>query len=293
MPEPNGGFICGTLNGGIVIAGGTKWVDGTKVWLDKLWWLDLKALKWVAKGTLPHPLAYAVCGQWKDGIVVAGGFDGTRARSEVWHLDPGFEFNPLGHLKSAACIAQGGVCNDELIVTGGSTDPAKLDELSALAQGMHLPGGAANDIASPGGAPRGTGASATLGGRLFIFGGATPDPVNQVANLNDVLSFDSRSGRWRNLPPYPLRARGVACAPLDRGRIYLAGGYGGEADDFTGKAFVFDVKAGAYTASLPLPLANCTTLVASGGHIYALGGEPAKKVRTDKCWRIRVEELLR
>lgn len=80
LPEPNGGFICGALNGGIVVAGGTNWADGTKKWLDKIWWLDPKSLKWVAKGTLPRPLAYAVSAQWKDGVIVAGGFDGARAR---------------------------------------------------------------------------------------------------------------------------------------------------------------------------------------------------------------------
>jgi len=293
LPEPNSGFICGSLNGGIVIAGGTKWADGTKVWLDKIWWLDPKALRWVAKGTLPRPLAYAVSAQWKDGVIVAGGFDGTRARAEVWHLDPGFELNPLGHLKTATCIAQGGICTDGLIVVGGTSDPANLGALSAAAQGMRLPGGSSEDVASPGGAPRGTGASATLGGHLFIFGGATPDPEKQVANLNDALKFDCRSGRWKTLPPYPIRARGVAGTPLDRQHIYLAGGYGGDADDFTDKAFIYDVKAGAYTAGTPLPVANCTTLVTVGGHVYALGGEPAKKVRTDKCWRIQVEKLLR
>lgn len=293
LPEPNGGFICGALNGGIVVAGGTNWADGTKKWLDKIWWLDPKSLKWVAKGTLPRPLAYAVSAQWKDGVIVAGGFDGARARGEVWHLDAGFELNPLGHLKTATCIAQGGICGDGLIVVGGTSDPAKLDALSAVAQGMRLPGGAAEEIPSPGGAPRGTGAGATLGGHLFIFGGATPDPEKQVANLNDALTFDCRSRRWQTLAPYPIHARGIACAPIDSQRIYLAGGYGGDADDFTDKAFIYDVKAGAYTASIPLPVANCTTLVALGDHVYALGGEPAKKARTDKCWRIKIGELAR
>lgn len=292
LPEPNGGFICGVIGRGIVVAGGTNWVDGTKRWLDKIWWLDPKALKWMAKGTLPRPLAYAVSTPWKDGVIVAGGFDGTRARAEVWHLDSSFELNPLGHLKTATCIAQGGICTDGLIVVGGTNDPANLGALSAAAQGMRLPGGAAEEIASPGGAPRGTGASATLGGHLFIFGGATPDPVKQVANLNDASEFNCRSRRWQTLPAYPIHARGVAGAPLDRQHVYLAGGYGGDADDFTDKAFIYDVKTGAYAASIPLPLANCTTLVTLGDHVYALGGEPEKKVRTDKCWRIKVEELL-
>jgi N-acetylneuraminic acid mutarotase len=291
LPEPNGGFVCGTINGGIVVAGGTKWLEGKKLWLDKIWWFEPRARQWIAKGVLPHPLAYAVCGPWRDGVIIAGGFDGGRARDEVWQLDQGFHLNPVGHLKSATSVALGGICNDELVVIGGSIDPARLDALSAQAQGMRLPGGAPKDVAAPDRTPRGTGASATIAGRLWIFGGTTPDPVNQIVNLSDAWSFDTGNGRWQSLPPYPIRARGISCAPLDRRHLYLAGGYGDEADDFTDKAFIYDVETGAYSGSVPLPIANFTSLIVCGDHIYALGGEPEKKMRTDKCWRIRMEEL--
>ncbi len=52
------------------------------------------------------------------------------------------------------------------------------------------------------------------------------------------------------------------------------------------------LKAGTYTACIPLPAANYTSLIVCGGHVYAIGGEPLKQARTDKCWRIRVEELI-
>jgi hypothetical protein len=290
LPEPNGGIACGTLHGGIVIAGGTKWENGVKVWLDKIWWLDPKTLKWEAKGALPHALGYAVCGQWKDGLIIAGGFDGTVARDEVWHLTPAFELKRVGRLKTAVSIAQGVVCGDELIVVGGTSDPAKIDALVAKAQLMHLPDGTTKDIAAPSATPFGTAASTTTGSQLWIFGGVKHDPVNAVANLREAWAFDTGKSQWRALPPLPIATRGASAVALDDRHILIAGGY---ADDFTDKAFIHAVKSGAFTPSIPLPMPNCPTLVLCDGHVYALGGEPAKKVRTDKAWRIRVEELLK
>lgn len=293
LPEPNGGFACGILNGGIVIAGGTKWVDGTKVWLDKIWWLDPKTLQWSAKGTLPHPIAYAVCGEWKDGVVIAGGFDGTKARDEVWHLTRSFELKPVARLKTAVSIAQGGVCGDELIIVGGTPDVAKIDALVATAQHVHLTDGSSKEIAAPSATAFGTAASAGIGSHLYLHGGVRHDAAKGVANLGDAWAFDASAKRWKALPPYPIATRGADGAALDDHRIYLAGGYADDVDDFTDKAFIFDTEANTYTKSVPLPMPNCASIIVCEGHLYALGGEPAKKVRTDKCWRIRVDELLR
>lgn len=292
LPEPNGGFACGSLNGGIVIAGGTKWVGDKKMWLDKIWWLDSQTLKWTAHGTLPHALGYAVVGPWKNGVVMAGGFDGSQARSEVWHLDREFKLHLLGRLKFPTCIALGGVCDSNLIAVGGTVDPVKLDELSDRVQLVHLPDGAAREMTRPNATARGTGASAAWDGNFFLFGGCRPVPVNEVLNIDEAWSFDVANSRWKALSPYPVRARGISAARLDEHRIYLAGGYGGEADDFLDKSYIYDLKTGQYGAGLPLPRAVFTTLMVCGEHVYALGGEPEKKVRTDQCWRIAIRELL-
>ena len=219
-----------------------------------------------------------------------GGFDGAMARDDVWQLTRAFELKRVGRLKTAVCIAQGGVCGDDLIVAGGTSDPAKIDALVAQAQVMHLPDGSTKDIAAPSATPFGTAASATIGDQLCIFGGARHDPVNAVANLRDAWAFETRANQWRALPLLPIATRGATAVALDDRRILIAGGYG---DDFTDKTFIHDVKTGALTPSTPLPMPDCTSLVLCDGHVYALGGEPAKKVRTDKCWHIRVEELLK
>ena len=293
LPEPNGGFVCGILNGGIVIAGGTKWVDGTKVWLDKIWWLDPATLKWSPKGNLPLPVAYSVCGKWRDGVIIAGGFDGTKARDEVWHLTSSFELKTVAHLKTAVSIAQGGVCNDDLIVVGGTPDVAKLDALVATAQHISLTDGVAKEITAPNETPFGVAASSVIGSHLYLHGGARHDAVKAVANLRNARAFDAGTKRWQALAPHPVATRGAGAEALDDHRIYVAGGYADDVDDFTDKAFICDVKANAYIKSIPLPMPNCASLIVCDGHLYVLGGEPAKKVRTDKCWLLPVAELLR
>jgi len=77
----------------------------------------------------------------------------------------------------------------------------------------------------------------------------------------------------------------VTAVPLDDDHIYLAGGYGGEMDDFTASAFIYDVKRDAYTAATPLPYAGMVSLVRDGGWLYCLGGEDRKQHRMDAFHR--------
>lgn len=288
LPEPNGGFICGTMNGGIVIGGGTNWVDGHKLWLDKVWFFDAATKRWSAKGKLSRPLGYAVCAEWHGSVVVAGGFDGTTASDEVWQLNSAFEWKLLGHLKLAVSLAAGGVCSDNLIVTGGTSDPAKLDALVTTTQRMNLDNGSVSLVNAPGKVGTGTAASVVVESNLLLFGGARFDSVSAVANLNEAWSFDSSKTSWVELPAYPVPVRACDAVALDDHQVYIAGGY---TNDFTAKAWIFNSKTRAYVPSVPLPMANCTKLIRCGDYVYALGGEPAKKVRSDKVWRIRLREL--
>jgi hypothetical protein len=288
LPEPNGGFICGTMKGGIVIGGGTNWVDGSKLWLDKVWFFDAASKQWSAKGKLPHPLGYAVCGEWRGNLVVAGGFDGTTASDEVWLLTPTFEWKLVGHLKVAVSLAAGGVCGDDLIVTGGTPDPTKLDALVSTTQRLNLVNGSVSLVSAPREVGTGTVASVAVESHLLLFGGARFDAVSAVANLDQAWTFDSSKTSWTELPAYPVTVRACDAVALNGQHFYIAGGY---TDDFTAKAWVFDSKTQSYTPSVPLPMPNCTKLIRCGDCVYALGGEPAKKVRSDKVWRIRLRDL--
>jgi hypothetical protein len=79
---------------------------------------------------------------------------------------------------------------------------------------------------------------------------------------------------------------------LDENRILIAGGYGGEPEDFTARAFIYDIKRDSYAATTNLPIRAVVGLVRLDDYVYSLGGEDRMKHRTDACFRIRVTELF-
>lgn len=59
LPAPAAGFMAASVNGKIIIAGGTNWRDGVKRWLDSVWLFDPATGEWQIGPALPHPVAYA------------------------------------------------------------------------------------------------------------------------------------------------------------------------------------------------------------------------------------------
>jgi N-acetylneuraminic acid mutarotase len=136
-----------------------------------------------------------------------------------------------------------------------------------------------------------TAASAVVGGELFVFGGLNWDEASQaVQNITASYAFDPVKNAWRTIRPLAQPARGVTAVALDSHQIYIAGGY---RDDFTADAVIYDVKADSYRKAQPLPYAAMVALVKLDGFVYCLGGEDKMKSRTDKFFRIPVEELLK
>lgn len=291
LPNPNGGFACGVLDGKIVVLGGTNWKDNTKQWLDVIWVFDPTSRKWESHGRLPHPLAHAVTAEWSGELVIVGGTDGTQPRKDVWRMEPSLVLKRTGELRAVAALAAGGVIGESLFIFGGCADPAKLDGLHKGGERLHLPSGKAAALASPGDFAFGLAASVVVGQELFIFGGARHDPVTQVVNLSTAWAFDAGKSTWRRLQPYPFVVRGASAVMLDQRHILIAGGYGGEPADFTAAAFIYDTRRDAYMKTMDLPIAALVGLVRAGDFVYCLGGEDKMKHRIATCARVRVDEL--
>jgi N-acetylneuraminic acid mutarotase len=111
--------------------------------------------------------------------------------------------------------------------------------------------------------------------------------------MAEAFVYDFSSNSWSALKPFYKPVRGINEIALDDRHLYLAGGYGTDAEEFLGEAFIYDVDANRYTPAKPMPFKSLSCLVKCGGHIYALGGEDKKKHRTDQCWRIKIDELLK
>ena len=293
LPAPNGGFVCGALDGKIVVFGGTNWKDNTKHWLDVIWVFDPASRQWKPQGKLPQPLAYPVLGEWNGDLVIGGGTDGANSRKEIWRLKPSWEISRMGVLQEDRALAVGGVLGDQFVVIGGSADYAKFEGLHKNGEQFHLPSGTSSALSIPEGAVFGLAASVVVGQELFSFGGAKYDAAKQVANLSGAWAYDVPKAAWRKLRPYPFPVRGASAVKLDQHHIFVAGGYGGDPADFTAATYIYDAQHDTYTQALDLPVAALVGLVTAGDFVYCLGGEDKMKHRTDVCARVTVKELLR
>jgi hypothetical protein len=291
--EANGGFACGVVDKKIVVIGGTNWKDETKHWLDGIWVFDPKSQKWEAHGKLPHPLAYAVAADWNGVLIIAGGTDGKEPRKDVWRIQPSLEPRRIGKLNDDAVIAVGSMVGEDLFLLGGCADPSALTGLHGRGVRLNLGRGDTSPLQPPGSVPFALAASAVVGRELFVFGGVTPAPTNEIANLTDAWALDAGKDKWRSLNPFPIAVRGASAVKLDKHRILIAGGYGGQPEGFTAAAFIYDTKRDAYAKTLDLPVAALVGLVRAGDFVYALGGEDRGKHRTDACFRVKVAELLK
>jgi len=60
-----------------------------------------------------------VTAETSEGLLIAGGSDGTQSRREVWRLTPSLERVRVGELKDGVVLAAGGLVSDSLLILGG------------------------------------------------------------------------------------------------------------------------------------------------------------------------------
>ena len=294
LPVGNGGFVSAALGGRIVIAGGTTWKDDTKSWLDQIWAYDPTRDIWQETGHLPAALAYAVTGTEGGALWFAGGSSGAATHSVLWKMEAGGVVRRVAGLESGFVYASGAVIGSSLFSVGGSDDQAKLERVTNAFHAVNLTTGAVTRLADYPEAGLATGTAATIGDRLYVFGGARWDQSKAtVVNHSAAHAYSTGTKTWTALPPLPHPGRGITAVTLDARHILLAGGYRNDEVEFVRDAYVFDIETGIYTLTSPLPYAAMVALVQSGDWLYCLGGEDRKKHRTDAAYRIRWRELLK
>ena len=293
LPEPNGGFIAAAAGGRIVILGGTNWRDGTKCWLSRIHTFDPAANEWTEARPLAAPLAYAVVGSQMDGLWIAGGASGSGTHRSVWKLVDGATPVRVFDFPGGTALAGGGILGGKLYILGGTDDTDRLERATNALHELDIRDGRVTKLADHPEPAFFTGATAVCGGRLHAFGGAHWDTASAgVVNHASAHAFDPVTGRWEKLAPLPFAVRGMAACALDDTRLYLAGGYKNDTEEFTSEAFIFDMAAGAYRPAPPLPQRAMVALVKLGDWLYCLGGEDRKKHRSEAAFRIRWSELL-
>jgi N-acetylneuraminic acid mutarotase len=115
-------------------------------------------------------------------------------------------------------------------------------------------------------------ASASIGGKLYVFGGY--DKNIQAMSRSDV--YDPAADRWSPIAPMPqaITHAGVA---TDGGAVYFAGGFVGERSFVTtANVWKYDASANAWSAFTPLPESRAAGgLVLLGRELHFFGGASA------------------
>lgn len=295
LPEPNGGGLCGAVQGRIVIAGGTNWEGGAKNWLRSSYDYNPARRTWTKRPDIAGgPLAYAVPFQKPGAFGFIGGTDGTRGIRAIGTVDgTGVKLVEIPELPAAVVLSAGGAVGAKYILVGGTDDAANIAGVQRSTHIAELIDGrwSVTRGADYPGKPFAVAASATLGGELFVFGGANWDATGGTAvNATEAHAFSPDRNAWRPLRPLQHPNRGIGAIAIDDRHLYLAGGF---TDAFTDEAFLYDTKTDTHRAAKPLPMAAMTPLVLSEGFVYCLGGEDKMKSRTARCFRIPVAELLK
>lgn len=296
LPEPNGGFACGIVDGEIVVIGGTNWQSGEKLWLDSVRRFHPGTKTWRTTVKLDSPFAYGPFGSRgvDDTLVVLGGSDGKAPRiSLVTIAEEKAETTAIAEFPKQVVLGAGGIIVDRFLVVGGTDDAANIAGMTRRAFCYDLTDKSVKQLPDYPGKPFAISASAVVGEELFVFGGANWDAASEtVSNTTACFAYSVGTGQWRRLKPFPLDVRGHAAVALNEHRIYIAGGYGDEPAGFLDQAFIYDLRTDSYAEAKPLPYAASAGLVVLDGYLYCIGGEDRMKSRSDSFWRIRLEKLL-
>lgn len=294
LPEPAAGFAAGSVNGKIIVTGGTNWRDGQKRWLDTVWLFAPETNEWTLGPKLPHSVAYSAFASDGTRLCFAGGADGKQGRKEIYALDGNLQLHQLGDLPTPVVFAGGAMSQGRLFIFGGMTDPDDWSTGSNQLIEVDVSEGCAANLGSlkPLQHPLGIPALIASASGIHSFTGAWVDESKTAHNAADAFTHSIADKSWQKIAAYPEAIRGVFGVQLDEHRLYLAGGYGDAAEGFVAKAWIHDLRTNRYTPAAPLPLKVNTTLVRCGEFIYLLGGEDQMKHRSAACWRIRIQDLL-
>jgi N-acetylneuraminic acid mutarotase len=190
--------------------------------------LDLGTGTWRAGPATPGP-SFASAVALHDGKVhLVGGWSHSRTSNvsltahEVFDPAAGaFVAGGAAAAPTARNHAAAGVIGGRLVVTGGRGPGHEgSDAVNLPATELFDPATGVWSVSAPLPTPRSGGASAVLGGRLYVLGGGLPgDTVHAT-----VERFDPASGTWERLPDMPAPATGHRAVAVGDS-LYVVGGF--------------------------------------------------------------------
>ncbi|HRZ57800.1 MAG TPA: kelch repeat-containing protein [Candidatus Paceibacterota bacterium] len=264
-PMPTGRMHAGgcTLNGLIYVIGGMTGGGGSFVTVECY---DPKTDQWTRKKNLPHEAAGSPVVETVDGIIY------SFCDRSVYAYDPATD-QWTGKAQIPASPSTGAAVDGLMYLFSGlSTSSLCAHNLSFV----YDP--AQNKFTSAPEMPVGcvVAASATMGGKIYVVGGASgaPNQCPTFSYYNDLWVFDPQDhpGSWTRKADMPMAIGNAAACEVD-GILYVAGGETNSWNYPIKSLFAYDLKTDTWTRKTDMPTArNGPVAAAVDGIIYVMGG---------------------
>ena len=304
LPDARGfaGSFAGVVNGTLMVAGGTHFIDkmpwdgGSKFWYDTIFALEKPDGRWSVAGKLPQPNGYGVSITTSSGWIVLGGGNATEHFREVFWVQKADKLPPLPKPCAFMCGCE---LDGVIYISGGIETPRATTALSTFwSLDLKQPGAKWQVLPPCPGKPRILGCMAAADGVVYLFSGAAlhADTNGKPERewLNDAWAYQP-DNEWKKLPDMPKVA--VAApnpAPVFDSKIHVLGGDDGANVDFEPKEkhpgfprsiLVFDVRTQKWIYSGEVPFSLVTTnAVLWNDQIVVPGGEARPGVRSPRVW---------
>jgi N-acetylneuraminic acid mutarotase len=275
IPLPRGGYYAAWRQGGLLLAGGTYWEDGKKLWTDEVSFFDPVSELWERRPPLPRPLGYGSMIELEGRLFLFGGSDDAQAYRDIYVLDAE-QWEQVGEMPASVQYTLASSVGRRAILIGGTPLVGDLTQATGDVWAFDPVDASWEALAPLLGAPRALHATTRIDDSVFIFGGCTRPAGAPLQNLAEVWRFDVLAERWVALSPAPVAARSWSAVAVD-GVIYLFGGYG---DRFLDSVYCFDPLADRFEqiGPLPQPLADIKFFY-NTGRFYVAAGEHAMAAR--------------
>ena len=278
--------MAGVIHHKYVIAGGSHWVNGKKIWTDEVDSYDPSTDTWTKEESLPEPRSDSANVALDNSLYIFGGGangeirrDSFVYRAGKWHPLPAAEL-PIPLLYSVAAADRG-----LIYILGGLSH---YEDYSHLSNRMWVwdpanPKTGWKELPSFPGPGLITAAVAVLNDKIFVLGGAKTGGKD-VVNVNTAYEYDPNSKKWTVLPPLPVERRCWWGLPQDQ-KILLFGGHNSKNES---DVFAYSPSQRILTKVSEMPHGLCDAkFFRIGSSIYGVGGESAPGIRGR--WTLQAE----
>ena len=274
MPLPRGGCAVGVFDGRMILAGGTYWSEGRKVWSARVDLFDPAANRWEPAAPLPAPRGDAAFATVNGEFYLLGGGSNGSAEATAWRFRDGAWSEVAGMALPAGRRSPGvAVWRDRIFVVGGFAGETTATATSTI--WSVIPGQPWKSSAPIPAPLRFSPAVASVPDGIIVAGGATLEN-GEVKNLDEILLYRPDTYAWSVVGRMPVPAR-AGFALADGDRVLVGGGY---TDTFVDDVLEFNPRTGAIVPAGQLPHALADTRhVRLGPRLLVVSGEAGDKIR--------------